>query len=366
MENGEIEARTAGQVLGNAQKKLDILGNALIPITTKMAEGKNATNADLMGLAGAMQAAGAFKSREEALELVTQLAGSSLGTPDNRNELVRRIVSQTQNGREALDKNMQSIEKQYAPVEGIDPNTGRKIMQPRKNYPGLLPPNGSEIAPAASQAPSGGAGARQETSPSGSPATQQYPMVEEAAATTKAREEEVQRFNEAKKQILGNLQGVNMIEQRLGEAETVLKEFKTGPGRETYMKMATLAGALGLDEMKDALAGGDYAAAQEFVKLMVPQSLELLRNTLGGQGRITNLEVEQFFKANPNPETDEKAIANIFKFMRRINMLAREEAHAFERYEDRARREGKYNITTFDNDWADRMARDPVLKKRAQ
>ena len=88
--------------------------------------------------------------------------------------------------------------------------------------------------------------------------------------------------------------------------------------------------------------------------------MELLRQTLGGQGRITNLEFEKFAAANPNLETDPKALEKIFNFSKKLNDLAKLEAYALEEYKNH-HPEGAYSITQFDNEFMQHLVRSKRL-----
>lgn len=104
---------------------------------------------------------------------------------------------------------------------------------------------------------------------------------------------------------------------RLEEELGTLKKFTSGGGMESRTELAKMARAIGAPkEVADGIAGGSLASAQEFNMLIAQQAIEQLKQSLGGQGRITNLEVDTFFKKYPNLSTDPDAIEHIYNFLK--------------------------------------------------
>ena len=128
----------------------------------------------------------------------------------------------------------------------------------------------------------------------------------------------------------------NVINQQLlmiNDAEEAMKHFKQGPGMATRFEAAKAMKAMGLNDVAATLMGvgkkdDPIENAQAFQKMMIISSMETLRKTLGGQGRITNLEFEKFEKALPSIETTPGAIRKIFNYMKKIAALQRLESDA--------------------------------------
>jgi hypothetical protein len=105
---------------------------------------------------------------------------------------------------------------------------------------------------------------------------------------------------------------------QLGEQAEALKSIRTGGGRESYMKLATIAQAMGMpDKIINGIAGGDYASAQEFQKLSALSVLTQLRAAMQGQGKVNRNEFEVFLKNSANIETDPRAIEKLFAVRQR-------------------------------------------------
>ena len=365
-EQGEVDQRVLKAKAENAMLKMDVFGKAALPYLDKIGRGEKTTDSDVASLVGQLASAGGyFKDRKEATQTLQNILGSNVGTKDNRNPIFTSLATVNENGRQALDNTMLSIAKQneFVPVAGPQGQQGvttrGRVLQQMQGGQGL-PEQG--VAQGGVAPPAEGA-ARQEPQPSGAPATPGFVATGMAPAKQKYQEQQVESFVKAEDQINKNLTGAEAIQMRIDETTKALKDFKTGPGTPTIMKVAGLAKAFGMDDVADRMMGGGkgaFAAAQEFEKLMVPHSMELLRQTLGGQGRITNLEFEKFAAANPNLETDPKALEKIFNFSKKLNDLAKLEAYALEEYKNH-HPEGAYSITQFDNEFMQHLVRSKRL-----
>jgi len=346
-------------------KRFDVMGKIALPLLDKIGRGENATDQDIAGLFGELANAGIYKDRKAATQALASVIGSNVGTKDNRNQVVRSLALFTENGRAALNNTLQSIEKQKEFTNVIGPQgqpgvkTREQVLSEMQGGQGLPE---QDVVQDGSAPPVAGA-ARQQAQPSGPAATSGFVPTGMAPAQQKYQEGQVEQFVKAEDQINKNLTGASAIQMRIDETVKALKDFKTGPGTPTIMKLAGVARALGMEDMSDRMMGGGkgaFAAAQEFEKLMVPHSMELLRQTLGGQGRITNLEFEKFAAANPNLETDPKALEKIFNFSKKLNDLAKLEAFSLEEYK-KHHREGQYSITQFDNEFMNHLVRSKRL-----
>jgi hypothetical protein len=98
---------------------------------------------------------------------------------------------------------------------------------------------------------------------------------------------------------------------------------------------------------------------------MTKNAFEELKTALGGQGRFTNLEVENFLKSNWNLETDPRAIETMFNEVHRIAQIAKYEALAAERYGMHSRSKYRdpesFNVLHFDNRMRDKLLEKGLL-----
>lgn len=112
----------------------------------------------------------------------------------------------------------------------------------------------------------------------------------------------------------------NTIMQTLDEAKDALANIKPGGGAEFYTKLAGLAQAVGVNQnLVDAIGNGNYAASQEFKKLMVNTTLGQIREQIPQGSRLAQMEFKAFNESNPNIETDPRAINKIFDFWTKVH-----------------------------------------------
>lgn len=108
--------------------------------------------------------------------------------------------------------------------------------------------------------------------------------------------------------------------QQLQDLST--KGFHPGAGAGIRTQLGQLMQGLGMPrEAYDAVANGSLSASQAFQKYSVQNTMNVLRQAIGGQGRLTNLEFEQFLHSNPNLDTDPNAIKKILGISQKIYML---------------------------------------------
>ncbi len=359
---------TSAQILGaqieNAAKKQSFLANTAASYADKYAKtGAKASWNDIASVYAEAQAAGVV-TRDEALQGLI-FAKQSGQQPET---LIRNLGARSAQGLQMLEAANATTRQLQEFVDVVSP-TGVPMKITREQALQQAAPSrnvsGETVAPRLSSETRG-----EELPSTPPPAPMRGLQTGQSPQAIKYQEQQLSQFNDAEKQIQQNARGAVVVQQRLDEAADALKNFKTGPGTETMSKLASLAKFFGRDDLASTMLGNPgskeaFSSAQEFVKLMVPNSLELLRNTLGGQGRITNLEVEQFLKANPNLETDPKAIEKMFNFMKRVGDLAKAEQKAFLHYKKRAEKTGEFDVTQFDNDWYDYLREKGELKSGA-
>lgn len=122
---------------------------------------------------------------------------------------------------------------------------------------------------------------------------------------------------------LNNRVGVGQqLMVRIGEMRDLLSKIRAGGGAQAYFGLAKLAQSIpGISpQVVDFFNRGDTGASEEFNKFALQTSTEMLRQMMVGS-KMTNTEFEQFYKNNPNLNTDPRAIENIFNFMSRIYKL---------------------------------------------
>jgi hypothetical protein len=139
---------------------------------------------------------------------------------------------------------------------------------------------------------------------------------------------------------------------QLGEMADAMKQIRTGGGQEARTKLAGIAQAMGMpDKIINGIAGGDYAATQEFQKLASLSVLTQLRASLQGQGKVNRNEFDVFLKNSTNLETDPRAIEKLFAVRQRAYARDVLEQSAFNDYID----SGK-NPANFPSYWASQIA----------
>lgn len=118
--------------------------------------------------------------------------------------------------------------------------------------------------------------------------------------------------------------------QTISEAKDALKQFTPGGYSSINAKVGQLAQEFGADPATvDKIANGDIAASQEFQKLMVNTTTSQMRQQMQGMtSHTTQKEFESFLDANPNINTDPKAIDKIFGFWQKMYGRSRTEQSA--------------------------------------
>ena len=156
--------------------------------------------------------------------------------------------------------------------------------------------------------------------------------------------------------------------QYLDESAKAATQFQLGPGTETRAKLAeaiqSMAGTLpGLDKAtadkwSALVLRGDpkdpavLGAAQEFEKLALGNALNWLRQSVGGQGRLTNLMEQKFTEAYPHLSTTPEGFMKINNMFKRIANITYAEQQAASRYEDLWKQNpDKFPLANFQSTW---------------
>lgn len=132
---------------------------------------------------------------------------------------------------------------------------------------------------------------------------------------------------------------------KFSRMQQLATQFKPGAGNTEYAKAAGLAQAFGMPKaLVDGIAGGSLSAMQQFNKLAAQNTAESLRQSLGNT-RLTNMEFGVFNKANPNIDTDPRAVPKLLAFTKAVSELTLKEQKAFALWKQAAA-EGKTNPRT--------------------
>jgi hypothetical protein len=129
----------------------------------------------------------------------------------------------------------------------------------------------------------------------------------------------------------------NALMLRIEKQRELMKEIRTGGGATAYKKLAELAQGVGVPEkVVDRISAGvadpnskdALAAAQIFEKYAVQGGAEALRAALANGTRPALLEFTTFQKANPNLNTDPRAIEQMYNYSAKVAKIASEEQTA--------------------------------------
>lgn len=106
--------------------------------------------------------------------------------------------------------------------------------------------------------------------------------------------------------------------QRIAEEMEALRNFTAGPGEATRAKLAEALTAVGMGDTAKDILRGDLKDVHAYENLVTQQSMEMLKQTLSGQGRITDSEMRMFNAKYPNLSTDPGAAEKIYNFTKGI------------------------------------------------
>lgn len=123
---------------------------------------------------------------------------------------------------------------------------------------------------------------------------------------------------------------INQNIQAIQKLQDLTGKVHTGMFGEERLEGARFLKAMGLPAtVTDKLANGSLEGSQELMKYSVPNAMNTLRNSLGNQSRITNMEFGAFQRANPNLETDPEAMHKILDFTHQLMRLKQQEQAAY-------------------------------------
>lgn len=272
------------------------------------------------------QAAGTL-SKDEAVAQAPQLVKLA----ENKNNFQRALFQGAQFGKQAQETNEKNrLNLGYLTEEVDVPDTrpklpdgspnlnfGGKIRMPRYQAGGLTPGQanimgGQEQMNAASggPAPPAPGAARQERSPSVSPAARLVDAPVQAKSYRDYEEDTAAEKHWLRKEEKSAQEAANTaqtIENRMAKQEEVLRQFEQGPLMDARIKSAEYLSGLGFGEgiiksllgakpgSKDALG-----AAQLARKYFYEGATDELKTTLPGLQKATNFDVQTALKASPD------------------------------------------------------------------
>ena len=330
------QEETLGKHLDNQLKKYNSMSQLIAPLSDL---GKDVTLSDVTGALALGRAQGLF-TNDEAMGMLANVSASKLPL----HQIVQMVGNSTEQGRKGLENALGTFAERHRTIgivgPGGEPRTvyeqdvlGRRPLGGPTGLPGAMPP--ARNAAAGGGAPAPTAAAR----PGGAP---QLPPAALGVQTGLGASQEALRkgmgtaFAKEVDQAGKDMDSVRGFLLRLDDAEKLIKTFKPGPGQEWRQAAARLAYAIGANPLGDALSGGDekkaYAAAEQFKKQMLSNSIRALKQELGGGQRITNLEVERFLAANPSIETTPQTVKGVFAFGRKLAKLVEYRQQAMNNY----------------------------------
>lgn len=323
---------TTAQILGaqieNATKQQSFLSNIAASYADKASKtGKKLDFSDIASIYAEAAAAGVI-DRKEALQGI--LIAKQAGVPPN--VMVERLGQRSAQGLSMLENAGRTTKYLQEFVSTVGPE-GEPMQITREQALGLAQqePSGGPSAPRPDQM------AREGEQPSVPPPvkglrTGLSPIEQATSAPYRQYQEGSGPMREYEQTVNNQAETARVVLERLQETEKVINKFKSGPLTKSRFELAKIASGLGFDNLAERLVGGDLSAAQEFEKLTTRNAFEELKTALGGQGRFTNLEVENFTRSNFNLETMPEAIQDMMNFTKKMVDLSQQKQLAFDYY----------------------------------
>lgn len=144
------------------------------------------------------------------------------------------------------------------------------------------------------------------------------------------REEQLKNMGAYQDDLNKQVSTINQNIQSIQQLQGLAGKVHTGMFADERLEGGRLLKALGVPaSVYNAVANGNLAASQQITKYAVPNAMNTLRNSLGNQSRITNMEFGSFQRANPNLESDPEAFRKILDFSHRMMYLKQQEQKAY-------------------------------------
>lgn len=348
-----------------AQKRLELTGNAAASLLPK---GTSVTREDFTGalgnLATAMHEHG-VADNESYEHIISALGSAPQGGQELYNYL-QQISMQANGAKDSMDRMQNNLQT-------VDTGDGKHLFWMNPNFPGQQPKYVGSFAqhptpeaqnalvgvqgangetrqvPRAAAAPMfGGEGQLQmpqlpptEAGPGGAPPAEASDGAPPPPARLPTPGAPVSNIGPLRTDQLKNMAGyqdnmnkeiatVNQNIQSIQQLQDLAGKVHTGMFAEERLEAGRLMKSMGFPSSAyDKMANGDLASSQEVMKYSVPNAMNTLRNSLGNQSRITNMEFGSFQRANPNLETDPKAFDKILSFSHMLMDLKQKEQSAY-------------------------------------
>lgn len=333
----------------------------------------------LINFMGSLPASGS-----EIHQLLQRVSSQSAGAVDSMDRLKGTFQTQDVGGKThmfsfmpqtgqtkyigALDKTPTPGERN-ALVQTVDPTTGQQISQPRQDvaplYTGGGAPAGSGMAAPDQQGQGPGPGPMPQAADQqgqGGNAPLAGGGAPQAAVTGLGpmRSAQLASAAEHQKQLIEDNRTINDQMQNIEMMQHLAAKVHTGWGAEERMEAARIMKTLNFPQSAvDAVGNGDLAASQALAKYSIPNAMNTLRGAMGTQSRITNMEFGSFLKANPNLETDPKALSQILSFSHKLMRLKQLENKAYTNWINSGQ-----NPTDFEPAWTDRLIKEKLIDPR--
>lgn len=151
--------------------------------------------------------------------------------------------------------------------------------------------------------------------------------------------------------------------QYLQQLEELSKKVQTGGFGAAKEEVGRVLQGLGAPKsVYDSVADGNLGLAQAFAKYAIPQAVANLRQAAGTGQRFALQEYLAFQKANPNLDTDPRAIQKVYELNNRIYSLSLLKQQAFQKWISTPRGDGtSRNPMDFEGNWTNSLVKKGYL-----
>lgn len=326
----------------NTSKRLELTGNAaasLLPMGDSVTR-DDYTKAVTQLVTSAGEAGVSDKAFMDGI--INSLATAPQGGPQLQ-QYLKQVSMQSNGAKDSMDRvqqNFQTVDSGNAThMFGYNPNTGQSIHigsiaksptpQDANALVSVQNPDGSTtLKPRAQVAPMLPAG----STPGPQDSTQAPPPVGNIG---QYRQDQLKAINDYHTGLNNQVGLINSNIQSIQRLQDLAKQAHTGWGANERTEAGQIAKAIGMPSgVYNGIANGSLAASQQLQKYAVPNAMNTLRESLGNQSRITNMEFGAFQRANPNLETDSDAFNKIIGFTKHLMVLKQKEQTAFKVWTD--------------------------------
>lgn len=319
-----------------AQKKLELTGNAAASVLPK---GDSASRADFVDaisrLSTSLNEAG-VADKETYDHLISAMSNAPQGG-QQLHEYLRAIAQQANGAKDSMDRlkmELKTVDTGNGtvmmwtnPQTGETKQIGMLAKSPSPSEANALisvqQPDGTTVLkPRAEVAPMLPAGST--PGPQGS--TGYTPPV---ASLGPYHSDQLKNIADYQKDLNGQVSAINYNIQNIQQLRGLADKVQTGWGAEERAEMGRMLKAFGAPEkLYNSVANGSLESSQRLMKFATPAAMDTLREHLGNQSRVTNMEFGAFQRANPNLETDPEAFKKILTFTHGLMRLKQQEQKA--------------------------------------